>query len=93
MVAGSFWRPTPARREPGFSVVLFDHAGIVAALLYGAALPLNLLSRAPGVRHVRARQIDFIGNEASPVQADGDAACRTPVSVTDAPAAIPVVVG
>jgi len=45
------------------------------------------------VRHVRARQIDFIGNEASPVQADGDAACRTPVSVTDAPAAIPVVVG
>jgi len=50
-------------------------------------------NRAPGVRHVRARQIDFIGNEASPVQADGDAACRTPVSVTDAPAAIPVVVG
>ena len=85
--------PDACAARPGFSVVLFDHAGIVAALLYGAALPLNLLSRAPGVRHVRARQIDFIGNEASPVQADGDAACRTPVSVTDAPAAIPVVVG
>ena len=53
----------PARREPGFSVVLFDHAGIAATLLYGAALPLGLLGRAPGVRHVRARQIDFIGNE------------------------------
>ena len=85
--------PDACAARPGFSVVLFDHAGIVAALLYGAALPLNLLSRAPGVWHVRARQIDFIGNEASPVQADGDAACRTPVSVTDAPAAIPVVVG
>ena len=56
--------PDACAAQPGFSVVLFDHAGIVAALLYGAALPLDLLGRAPGVRHVRARQIDFIGNEA-----------------------------
>ena len=62
------------------------------ALLYGAALPLNLLGRAPGVRHVRARQVDFIGNEPLPAQADGDAAGWTPITVTDAPAAIPVVV-
>ena len=84
--------PSACAGEPGFSVVLFDHAGIAAALLYGAALPLNLLSRAPGVRHVRARQVDFIGNEALPAQADGDAAGWTPIAVTDAPAAIPVVV-
>jgi diacylglycerol kinase family enzyme len=55
-------------------------------------LPLNLLSRAPGVRHVRARQVDFIDNEALPAQADGDAAGWTPIAVTDAPAAIPVVI-
>jgi diacylglycerol kinase family enzyme len=85
--------PAACPSEPGFSVVLFDHSGSAAALLYGAALPLNLLGRAPGVRHVRARQIDFIGNELSPVQADGDSAGRTPISVTDAPASIPVVVG
>jgi diacylglycerol kinase family enzyme len=78
--------------EPGFSVVLFDHSGIAAALLYGAALPLGLLGRAPGVRHVRARQVEFIGNEILPAQTDGDAAGWTPISVTDAPAAIPVVV-
>jgi diacylglycerol kinase (ATP) len=42
---------------------------------------------------VRARRIDFIGNETVPAQADGDAAGWTPISVTDAPAAIPVVVG
>jgi diacylglycerol kinase (ATP) len=84
--------PTACATQPGFSVVLFDHAGMAAALLYGAALPLDLLGRAPGVRHVRARQIDFIGNEASPVQADGDAAGRTPITVTDAPDSIPVVV-
>jgi diacylglycerol kinase (ATP) len=84
--------PSACAGEPGFSVVLFDHSGIAAGLLYGAALPLNLLSRAPGVRHVRARQVDFIDNEALPAQADGDAAGWTPIAVTDAPAAIPVVV-
>jgi YegS/Rv2252/BmrU family lipid kinase len=85
--------PAACAGEPGFSVVLFDHSGIGAALLYGAALLLGLLGRAPGVRHVRAQRIDFIGNETVPAQADGDAAGWTPVSVTDAPAAIPVVVG
>ena len=84
--------PDACSAEPGFSVSLFDHSGIAAALLYGAALPLNMLSRAPGVRHVRARQMDFIGNEGVPAQADGDAAGWTPIAVTDAPAAIPVVV-
>jgi len=85
--------PAACAAEPGFSVVLFDRAGMAAALLYGAALPLDLLGRAAGVRHLRARRIDFIGNEAAPAQADGDVAGWTPISVTDAPAAIPVVVG
>jgi diacylglycerol kinase (ATP) len=58
--------PTACAEEPGFSVILFDHAGAGAALLYGAALPLDLLAYAPGVRHIRARRIDFIGNEAVP---------------------------
>jgi diacylglycerol kinase (ATP) len=84
--------PSACAAEPGFSVVLFDHSGVAATLLYGAALPLNLLSRAPGVRHVRARRVDFIDNEVLPAQADGDAAGWTPITVTDAPAAIPVVV-
>jgi YegS/Rv2252/BmrU family lipid kinase len=85
--------PTACPAQPGFTVVLFDHSSMAATLLYGAALPLGLLGRAPGVRHVRAQQIDFIGNEASPVQADGDTAGWTPITVTDAPASIPVVVG
>jgi diacylglycerol kinase family enzyme len=85
--------PNACAGQPGFTVVLFDHSGIAPSLLYGAALPLNLLGRAPGVRHVRARQVDFIGNTPLPVQADGDAAGWTPISVTDASAAIPVVVG
>ncbi len=85
--------PEACAGEPGFSVVLFDHSGIGPALMYGAALPFNLLARAPGVRHIRARCIDFIGNESMLAQADGDAAGRTPLTITDAPAAIPVVVG
>jgi len=84
--------PTARPEEPGFSVVLFDHAGIAAALLYGAALPLGALPRASGVRRVHAHQIEFAGNAALPVQADGDAAGLTPISISDAPSAIGVVV-
>jgi diacylglycerol kinase (ATP) len=79
--------------EPGFSVVLFDCSGPGAALMYGAALPLNLLGHAPGVRHMRARRIDFIGNQIVPAQADGDAAGDAPSWVSDAPAPIHVVIG
>jgi diacylglycerol kinase (ATP) len=89
------WRArqrVPARRW-WLLLVLFDRIGPGAALLYGAALPLDLLGRAPGVRHLRARRIDFVGNETVPAQADGEAAGYTPLSVTDAPAPIHVVVG
>ncbi|MFL5285754.1 MAG: diacylglycerol/lipid kinase family protein [Rhodopila sp.] len=79
--------------EPGFSVVLFERSGPAAAMMYGAALPLNLLAHAPGVRHVRAQRIEFLQNAAIPAQTDGDQAGWAPLSVTDAPAPIQVVVG
>lgn len=79
--------------EPGFSVALFDHTGPGGALLYGAALPVNLLARAPGVRHVRAARIEFLGGLRVPVQADGDAAGYAPVTVLDASAPIRVIIG
>lgn len=85
--------PDAVPAQPGFSVVLFDHSGPAATLLYGAALPLHLLGRAPGVRHVRARRVDFVGNARIPVQADGDPAGCTPLDITDAAAAIRVVTG
>jgi len=68
LYGGSFMlAPIASPVEPGFSVVLFDHAGIRAPLLHGAALPLGLLRRAPGVRHVRARMVDFVGNDVIPL--------------------------
>jgi YegS/Rv2252/BmrU family lipid kinase len=79
--------------EPGFSVVLFGCTGPAAALMYGAALPVGLLGRAPGVRHVRARTVELVGNTPIPAQADGDAAGFTPLSVMDAPGPIEVVTG
>jgi diacylglycerol kinase (ATP) len=79
--------------EPGFTVVLFDRGGPAAALMYGAALPLNLLGWAPGVRRVRANRVDFIGNEPVPAQADGDPVGCAVTSVTNARAPIQVVVG
>jgi diacylglycerol kinase family enzyme len=79
--------------EPGFSVVLFDRGGPWPAMMYGAALPLNLLGYAPGVRQVRADRVDFMGNEPVPAQADGDPAGCAVVSVTNAASPIQVVVG
>jgi diacylglycerol kinase (ATP) len=79
--------------DPGFSVVLFDRSGPAAAMMYGAALPLNLLGRAPGVRHIRARRIDFLQNETVPAQTDGDSAGFAPLWVSDAPGPIQVVMG
>ncbi|MDR3531071.1 MAG: diacylglycerol kinase family protein [Rhodopila sp.] len=79
--------------DPGFSVVLFDMTGPCAAMMYGAALPLNLLGHAPGVRHIRAKRIDFLQNETIPAQTDGDRAGCAPLWVGDAPGPIQVVVG
>jgi diacylglycerol kinase (ATP) len=79
--------------SPGFSVVLFDWSGPCSTMMYGAALPFNLLGRAPGVRHVRAQRIDFLQNEHVPAQTDGDSAGCAPLWVGDAPGPIRVVVG
>jgi YegS/Rv2252/BmrU family lipid kinase len=94
LYGGSFRLTTDAvSADPGFSVVLFDRSGPGAAILYGAALPMNLLGRAPGVRHVRAQRIDFLQNEAVPAQTDGDMAGCAPLWVSNAPGPIHVVVG
>jgi diacylglycerol kinase family enzyme len=79
--------------EPGFSVVLFDRGGPWSAMMYGAALPLNLLGHAPGVRRIRANRVDFMGNEPVPAQTDGDPAGCAVLSVTNAASPIHVVTG
>ena len=75
---------------PGFSVVTFERTGAGAALMYGAALQLNLLPRAPGVRIRRASSIE-IPADGVPVQADGDPADGGPLSITDAEVPINIV--
>ena len=83
-------RAEPA--EQGFSVVLFDWKGPAAALMYGAALPLNLLARAPGIRRLRAARIDFANDQPFLAQSDGDTVPWMPSSVADAPEPINIVV-
>ena len=84
--------PGAHHHAPGFSVALFGASGPCAALMYGAALPLNLLPYAPGMRLLRARQVEILDDESGlPAQADGDPAGLAPLVVRDAPAAIEVV--
>ncbi len=85
--------PDARPAEEGFSVSLFDRGGASAAAMYGAALPLGLLGRAPGVRQIRARGVEFVGNLAIPAQTDGDSSGHTPFRVTDASGPIQIVRG
>ncbi len=85
--------PDASSASPGFSVVLFERAGIGAALLAGAALPLNLMARLPGVIRLRASDVVFTDRrQALPAQSDGDPAGCTPLHVTDASSPIAVLV-
>jgi diacylglycerol kinase family enzyme len=79
--------PGASPTAPGFHVVLFDRPGPLFAALAGAALPLGLIPRLPGVRILRAARIALDATAAVPVpvQADGDPAGSLPVSVESAP--------
>jgi YegS/Rv2252/BmrU family lipid kinase len=79
--------------ERGFSVALFGRCGPWSALMYGAALPLNLLPNAPGMRLIRASHVEILGNGQVPAQADGDPAGEVPITVVDAQSPIQVVTG
>jgi diacylglycerol kinase family enzyme len=71
----------------GFHVVLFHRAGPGFAALAGAALPLGLIPRLPGVEIIRAACLALHSADggAVPVQADGDPVGLLPVAVEDAP--------
>jgi YegS/Rv2252/BmrU family lipid kinase len=86
--------PNAAPTQPGFQVALFENPGTFAALLSGAALPLGLLPRCPGVRVVAGTHVEFAaGNGAIMTQSDGDALAGTPFMVVNASNPIPIVVG
>ncbi len=85
--------PEASPASPGFSVVLFARAGIGSALLAGAALPLNLMARLPGIVRLRASDVALVGLHGWPAQSDGDAAGCTPMHITDATTPIAVLVG
>jgi diacylglycerol kinase (ATP) len=92
LYAGHYLLAPEARPDaPGFTVALFDRTGPWSALMYGAALPLNLLPRAPGLRLLRASEVQIFGQ--SEAQADGDPAGMVPLRVRDAAGPIRIVVG
>ncbi len=85
--------PNAAPNLPGFQVALFEHSGTFPALLSGAALPLGLLPRCPGVRVVAGTHVEFAANGPILTQSDGDALEGTPQMVINARSPIPIVVG
>ena len=80
--------PAALPGDAGFQVALFRGGGAWRAALQGAALPLDLLPRLPGVELRRAERVVLAAlpqGGAVPVQADGDPAGLLPVTVEDAP--------
>jgi diacylglycerol kinase (ATP) len=83
LYAGRFLlAPGASPLAPGLHVALFQGRRLAAAA-FGAALPLGLLPRLPGVTLRTARHIEIRG-EGVPVQMDGDAAGFCPVVVSEA---------
>lgn len=86
--------PDALPTEPGFQVALFGCGqsipGPASAALYGGALLLNMLPRAPGLRLIRAEEVEVDAD--LPAQTDGEPAGAGPLRVTSAPRPIPVVV-
>ncbi len=92
LYAGQYMLAPDARPgEPGFTVALFERSGPWSALMYGAALPLNLLPCAPGLRLIPASHVEILGHGEVPAQADGDPAGEVPITVLNAEAPIQVV--
>ncbi|HTQ71567.1 MAG TPA: diacylglycerol kinase family protein [Acidocella sp.] len=86
--------PEAHPEAPGFQVVLFEKPGTWPALLSGAALPLGLLPRCPGVRVISGSHVEFtFQNGGILTQADGDSLSATPCGVVSAAAPISLVVG
>jgi diacylglycerol kinase family enzyme len=83
--------PHANHAEPGFHVALFQGSGPVATMIYGTALSLDAIAWTPGLRLVRASRIEILG-ESLPVQADGDPIGYSPLSISDAPSSLRVVV-
>lgn len=92
MYAGRFTLSPAARPDAeSFRAVLFTRRGFSAVALYGLALPLGLLPRVKSVSDAAAGRISIDAPAGVAVQADGDAAGITPVSVRNA-APIPLLV-
>lgn len=83
--------PGACPAEPGFHVALLRPGGIWPALLAGAALPLGLFPRLPGVVLRRVSRVQLRGRDVH-VQADGDPAGLLPVTIEDAPAPLRLLV-
>ncbi len=87
--------PGAAPGERGFRVALFRGGGPVRAALYGAAPPLDLLPRLPGVEIRRASRVRLAAPGPPPIllpmRADGDSTGPLPVEVEGAPGPLRVV--
>lgn len=72
LYAGRFvLAPDADPTRPGFTVALFERNGPLAALMYGAALPLGLLAHAPGLRIREAACVEILGTACAPAEASG----------------------
>ena len=73
-------------------VLVFSPPNLVAATSVASRLALGQLEGSPHVEHYRGRTVQIHSDPPAPVEADGDAAGTTPITIEVVPAAMSVIV-
>jgi diacylglycerol kinase (ATP) len=85
---GTFVCAPEARLDsPVLQVCLFERGNRFYVAVYGLALMLGLLPKAPGYRIVTATRVEIRRPDGAPIQSDGDFVGVTPAEVTVTPGA------
>jgi diacylglycerol kinase (ATP) len=89
---GKFVCAPEARLEsPDLQVCLFERGNRFYVAVYGLALTLGLLPKAPGYRILPATRVEIRGPSGAALQADGDFVGVTPATVNVTPRAVRLV--
>lgn len=89
---GSFvTSPAADLEKPRLDICRLTRSGRLALPCYLASLLLGRLAARPDVRIDEATDLEILGPEGAPLQADGDVLCRLPARIRILPAAIDLV--
>jgi YegS/Rv2252/BmrU family lipid kinase len=83
--------PSASLDKPSFDVCRLTEPGRLKPASYFLSLMLGRFSKRRDIRISEATELDILGPEGAPVQADGDIICRLPAAIRIVPAAVDLI--